>query len=124
MIYSNLMATSVLIDEAYNRGFNFRCNGQYAEARSEFMKVLAVDPAHVDTRHQLGLIQGFEGDFDTSLSTLAALVSQNAANLEIRYDLAMTQMMLGMFEEACANLLHILNVNPMHEKALNQAAYC
>jgi hypothetical protein len=51
-------------------------------------------------------------------------VDQSPQNLNVRYDLSMTQMMLGMYEEACQNLRYILSINPAHEKALQQAAYC
>jgi tetratricopeptide (TPR) repeat protein len=112
------------LEAIYQRGFELRCNGQYADAKAEFQKVLSMDANHVKARLQMGLIQGFEGDFDGSLATLAALSSEAPTNLDVRYELAMTQMMLGMYEEGCANLKHILNVNPAHEKALQQASYC
>jgi len=86
--------------------------------------VLSQDPQHVDALHQIGLIQGFEGDFEQSLTTLQALMNAYPNNITVRYDVAMTQMMLGMYEEACDNLRYILSVNPTHEKALQQAAYC
>ena len=88
------------------------------------MKVLAADPAHIDARHQMALIVGFEGDFDGSLSALEILCNQYPTNLEVRYDFAMTQMMLGMYEEACANLKYILAKDPEHAKAIQQVIYC
>src|SRR5512142_2957688 len=88
----------------FQRGFELRCEGRYAEAKSELQKVLQVDPSHVDAKWQLGLIQGFEGDFDGSLATLEVLVRENPNHSDLRYDLAMTEMMLGMYEQACQNL--------------------
>lgn len=111
-------------EEIYQKGFTLRCNGQYGEAKVEFQKVLAIDPNHINARLQIGLIQGFEGDFDGSLATLAALSAQQPNNLDVRYELAMTQLMLGMFDEGCANIRYILAIDPMHEKALQQSAYC
>ena len=111
-------------DPDYERGFQLRCDGQYAEAKTAFQAVLSRDSTHVEARHQMGLIQGFEGDFDASLATLQQLATESPANLGVRYDLAMTQMMLGMYEEGCANLKYILSVDPTHEKALQQSAYC
>jgi tetratricopeptide (TPR) repeat protein len=112
------------IEQSYQTGFQLRCEGRYAEAREVLTRVLQQDPNHPDALHQIGLIQGFEGDFDGSMATLDKLTKQHPMNLNIRYDLAMTQMMLGMYEEACANLKYILSINPTHEKALQQAAYC
>jgi tetratricopeptide (TPR) repeat protein len=97
--------------EIYQIGFEYRCNGQYAEAKAEFLKVLAVNPHHVKARMQIGLIQGFEGDFDTSVATLAALSAEVPNDLDVRY-------------AGCANIRYILAVDPSHEKALQQKAYC
>lgn len=128
MIYSQpgneAYSISMNIEEIYQRGFTYRCNGQYSEAKTEFQKVLAMDPTHVNARLQMGLIQGFEGDFDGSLATLAALSAQHPNNLDVRYELAMTQLMLGMIDEGCTNIRYILAIDPTHEKALQQRAYC
>jgi len=112
------------IEMAYQRGFELRCNGQYAEAQMYFQKVLSVDPTHANSLHQVGLIQGFLGDFDGSYATLLKLSTQFPSNLSIRYDLAMTQMMLGMNDEACANFRQILSVDPSHQDASRQVIYC
>ena len=125
MLYSGLMMASTMdIEGTYQRGFGFRCEGRYAEAKAEFSKVLASSPGHIQSLHQLGLIQGFEGDFDGSMATLVGLAQKAPSNLDIKYDLAMTQMMLGMYEEACMLLKQILAADPSHEKALQQATYC
>ncbi len=112
------------IEQTYQQGFQLRCDGNYGAARQALERVLAADPGHVDARHQIGLIEGFEGDFDGSLATLTELARLYPNNLGLLYDLAMTQMMLGMYEEACANLRQILSVNPTQEKALQQTTYC
>lgn len=111
------------LEAAYQRGFQCRCEGRYAEARIELQRVLASDPTHINARHQLGLIQGFEGDFDGSLATLASLAKVAPRNTEVLYDLAMTQMMLGMYDEACQNFRAILQIDPGNEKATKQLAY-
>ena len=110
-------------EQLYQRGFDLRCNGQYAEARQILGQVISLSPNHVDAAHQLALIKGFEGDFDGSLADLAAIAQRVPGNLNVRYDLAMTQMMLGMFEEACANFRQILAVDPNHD-AKKQVIYC
>lgn len=115
---------SMDIEDIYQTGFALRCNGQYGEAKTEFQKVLAMNPGHIKARLQMGLIQGFEGDFDASLATLAALSAEVPNDLDVRYELAMTQLMLGEFDSGCANIRYILAIDPMHEKALQQSAYC
>lgn len=121
------MSLSMDIAANYQRGFDLRCNGQYPEARVELQKVLAVQPNHCDALWQIGLIQGFEGDFDGSLATLKRVVSLCPNHLFARYDMAMTMMMLGEYDEACAHFKAIVAADPSHEaasKAQNQLAYC
>ena len=112
------------IEAIYQRGFQLRCEGKYAEAKSELQRVLASNPSHIEARHQMGLILGFEGDFDGSLEALTVLSRQFPSNQDVVYDLAMTQMMLGLFDEACANFKKILSIDPNHERASKQVIYC
>jgi tetratricopeptide (TPR) repeat protein len=118
------MSTVTDTEALYQRGFQLRCDGRYPEAREALQQVLAITPNHAKALHQIGLIQGFEGDFDGSLTTLTALSARFPNDLDLRYDLAMTEMMLGMFDEGCANLKYILSIDPTHEKANQQAVYC
>lgn len=111
-------------EELYQRGFDARCNGQYREARTYLEQVLVQNPTHADARWQIGLIQGFEGDFDGSFATLQKLVQDNPSHLNARYDLAMTMMMLGMIDEACAEFHEILRRDPTHDNAKKQIIYC
>ncbi len=123
VLYSPI--SPVMDDEAiYKQGFDLRCSGSYAEARQILTRLLSKNPTHVGARHQIALIQGFEGDFDGSLAALDELCRQNPQDIDVRYDLAMTQMMLGMYEEACSNLKRILAVAPAHDKAAQQVIYC
>jgi len=112
------------LEAIYERGFQLRCEGRYAEAKMELGRILSEDPGHVNAKHQVALILGFEGDFDGSLLSLTHLASQNPTNLEVLYDLAMTQIMLGMSDEACSNFRRILAIDPDHKKAAQQIVYC
>ena len=112
------------VHEAYDRGFNLRCEGRYGEAKAAFQEALTMEPGHVKSLWQLALIQGFEGDFDGSLDSLKTLSDDHPEEIEVRYDLAMTYMMLGHQDEACAEFHKILAVNPNHENALRQSKYC
>jgi tetratricopeptide (TPR) repeat protein len=111
-------------EHLYESGFAQRCAGEYAEARATFNQVLEAEPGHLNSRWQLALIEGFEGDFDASLESLRTLAAEAPENLDIRYDFAMTEMMLGFFDEACAEFRAILELDPEHEKAKAQLAYC
>jgi tetratricopeptide (TPR) repeat protein len=112
------------LEQIYQRGFELRCEGRYGEARAQLQQILAKDPGHIRAKHQMGLIQGFEGDFDGSLETLQSLTLIAPRNVDILYDLAMTQMMLGLQDEACANFRQILAIEPSYDKAAKQLVYC
>jgi tetratricopeptide (TPR) repeat protein len=111
-------------EELYEAGYAHRCEGNYARARELFEKLLAIEPAHLRARWQLALILGFEGDFDGSLESLRLLSTESPGDTDIRYDYAMTMMMLGFADEACAEFKAILLLDPGHEKAQQQLAYC
>jgi Flp pilus assembly protein TadD len=96
----------------------------FEEAKRELQRLLECNPENLDAAHQLALIKGFEGDTAGSIAALTSLLLRAPDHLEIRYDLAMAEMMAGMFDEACANIRHILTIEPTHEKALLQLAYC
>lgn len=112
------------VEELFNKGFQARCDGRYAEAKTYFNQALSMAPGHADSRWQLGLIHGFEGDFDGSLAALKAVVTAHPQHVNARYDMAMTMSMLGMIDEACAEFREVLRLDPTHEKAKQQLAYC
>lgn len=112
------------IEQTYQLAYQMRCDGRYGDAKQLLQRILAAQPNHVNSRHQMALILGFEGDFDGSLEALKGLNAQAPNNLDILFDLAMTEMMLGMYEEGCAKMQYILRMNPTHEKALQQVSYC
>lgn len=111
-------------DSLYAQGFEFRCNGQYREARQKFEAALSLEPGHLPSRWQIALIQGFEGDFDGSLAALEALHAEHPDNQDVLNDLGMTYMMLGYQDEACGAFRRLLAINPDHENATRQVAYC
>ena len=84
----------------------------------------APDPNGCQELYKRALILGFEGDFDASLGALRELVAAFPDQLEARFQLAMSQMMQGQYEEACANLRHVLEIDPTYEKAVEQARFC
>ena len=117
------MSATDTVGEAYNRGFQLRCEGKYREAKLAFGEVLRINPRHLDARWQMGLIQGFEGDFDGSLSTLQNLANENPREAKVLNDLAMTQQMLGYEDEAAENFRRVLAIEPGHENATKQLSY-
>ncbi len=111
------------INEQYDIGFAHRCSGDYALAREVFENILKSDPNHLKAKWQLALIEGFEGDFDSSVVHLRDLAKEAPHELDLRFDFAMTAMMIGEFDEACAEFRAIVEIDPTH-KAKDQLTYC
>ncbi len=93
-------------------------------ARVRLARRLAANPDDVEAAHSIALIIGFEGDMEASIQALADLVQRHPEDVAIRYDLAMAQMMSGDTDSACRHLQRILQLDPSHEKARQQSAYC
>ncbi|MEM2786481.1 MAG: hypothetical protein QW652_07450 [Candidatus Nitrosotenuis sp.] len=111
-------------DEHFELGFQFRCDGKYELAKEELKRALTLDPIHLKARLQLALIKGFEGDFDGSLEDLRTLATENPESVDTRFEFGMTLAMLGYMEEACHEFREVLRLDPSHEKAKQQMAYC
>jgi cytochrome c-type biogenesis protein CcmH/NrfG len=88
------------------------------------LQVLGQDQKNANAAWQLGLVLGFEGEFEESMKLLGLVVKANPDHISARYDLAMTQMMMGEMDEACANFKEVLRQNPAHEDANRQVIYC
>lgn len=110
--------------ELYEKGFQLRCEGAYGEAKTVFGQVLELDIDHADTLWQLGLIKGFEGDFDGSIGALKAVVEASPSHVGARFDYAMSLMMIGQEEQACEQFREVLRQDPTHEKAKQQTVFC
>ena len=106
------MASPMTVQELYDKGFELRCSGSYGEAQAVLQQVLEQDAENADAKWQLGLIKGFEGDFDSSVVLLKQVVAGHPGHVSARYDLAMSLMMLGSEEEACGHFREVLRQNP------------
>jgi tetratricopeptide (TPR) repeat protein len=105
------------------RGIAFKIDGRYEEAASEFTQLLSEDPNSSDGHHQLGLVLGFEGDFDKSLEELQHAVLLAPSRIDIRTDLALTYSMLGMYDEAEAEFKEVLSRDPENKRALDSLKF-
>jgi thioredoxin-like negative regulator of GroEL len=76
------------------------------------------------SRYADALAKGFGGDVEGSIRDLEALAKEEPNHLDLVYDLAMLQLTVGNYEDACRNLKYILERDPTHAKAIQQATYC
>ena len=105
------------------RAIAFKIDGRYDEAATELKQLLEEDPNSSDGHHQLGLVQGFIGDFDLSLEHLQRAVVLAPARIDMRTDLALTYSMLGMYDEAAVEFKEVLAREPENKRALESLQF-
>jgi Flp pilus assembly protein TadD len=110
-------------DERFERALGYKVDGRYEEALAELRAFLLDNPAHAEAQHQMGLILGFTGDFDPSLSALRKAVEIAPDNTLIRNDLALTYTMLGMYDEAKDQFAQVLATDRQNQTALRNLTY-
>jgi Flp pilus assembly protein TadD len=99
------------------RAIAHKVEGDYEAAIAELRQALIEEPNSAEAHHQLGLVFGFVGEFDDSLSSLKRAVDLRQDNVPVLNDLAKTYAMLGMYEEARAGFEEVLRLDPGNETA-------
>ena len=112
-----------LQEERLERGIAYKLEGRYNEATVEFRHLLTENEEHAEAHHQLGLVLGFIGDFDTSLSELEQATRLDPGNTLSRNDLALTYTMLGMYDEAKAEFARVLAQDQGNDVARRNLTY-
>ena len=69
------------LEERLARGIACKIEGRYDEAATEIKSVLLENPQYAEAHHQLGLVYGFVGLFDESVTELEEAVRLHPTNL-------------------------------------------
>ncbi len=109
--------------ERWQQAIWFKTDGRYEEALVELKHLLDDFPEDAEIHHQVGLILGFSGDFENSLTELLLAVELSADNTVIRNDLALTYTMLGMYDEAKSQFARVLERDRDNQIALRNLTY-
>lgn len=109
--------------DKFERALSYKVDGRYQEALNELREYLKERPDDAEGHHQLGLILGFNGDFDPSLAELKQAVDLAPENALIRNDLALTFTMLGMYDEAKDQFARVLAKDRENPTALRNLTY-
>lgn len=112
-----------LQEERLERGVAYKLEGRYDEATVEFRHLLTENGDHAEAHHQLGLVLGFIGDFETSLAELEQATRLDPSNTLSRNDLALTYTMLGMYNEAKAEFARVLAQDQGNDVARRNLTY-
>jgi predicted O-linked N-acetylglucosamine transferase (SPINDLY family) len=108
------MATKPSIDiaDAFSRANALYQQGQFKQAASLYRKILAVDPAHFDTNHMLGVLRAREGRYVEAAEALANALKAMPHNAEALSNYGNVLTVLGHFEEALMAYEAALSLSP------------
>ncbi len=109
--------------ERWQQAVWFKTDGRYEEALLELKALLVDYPNDAEIHHQVGLILGFTGAFEQSLTELLKAVELSGENTVIRNDLALTYTMLGMYDEAKGQFARVLERDRDNQIALRNLTY-
>jgi Flp pilus assembly protein TadD len=106
-----------------NLGVSMLKQGQGAEAKARFERVLAVHPFSDKTHRNLGMAQDSIGDHQAAVETFTALLAQTPSDLEVRNNLGIALANLHRYREAIMHFQIALRVKPDDVRILNNVGF-
>ena len=100
------------VDEALEEGIGRHQAGLVDQAVSIYRGILAVDPAHADSLHLMGLVAHKSGQTDVALDYYATAIARRPNQAAYRNNLANLLWELGRLDEAVAEYRTALELRP------------
>lgn len=113
------MAKQNYVPKLLQRGYTAQQQGNLAEARHCFERVLKAEPHNLDAIHLLGIVKGQEGDNASALRLLEAAAQRLPAGpigAVILSNLGNVQHTLGQTHEALATYERAIKIDPKYAK--------
>lgn len=111
------LRASVESELAFHRGVAAYGEGRWAEARSQFERVLVEDPEDVAALHYLGLIAQAEGNPEEASRLYRRALDHAPEDTDLRFDLGTSLLELGRAEEARQSFDEVLAREPNRARA-------
>jgi lipopolysaccharide biosynthesis regulator YciM len=108
------------IQDLYASGLNALLAKKNAEAKAYFLKVLALDPDHVDSLLRLGITQVRDKNYDDAIASHQRALRLAPGNQEVLFSLAADYEEAKRFEDALALYQSILSRDASNLTALNK----
>lgn len=114
-----LRAPDEVAQVALDAGMQRREVGDFAGALKEFDRLAAYCPTYAEGFNQRAFVNFLRGEFDTALADLDIALKLQPFHIAAQSGRALTLMNLGRIEEARAQLLKAVDLNPwLSERAL------
>jgi tetratricopeptide (TPR) repeat protein/ubiquinone/menaquinone biosynthesis C-methylase UbiE len=103
--------------ELFAAAFRHHQAGALREAEQTYKRVLALDPAHVDALHFLGVLAHQAGRSDAAAELIGRAISINDQIPESHYNLGLALGVLGRFKEAAEHNRRAIGLKPDYAEA-------
>ena len=107
----------------FNQAVQYRINGEYDAAIPILHGIVATNPNHADTYHELGLIHTYRVDMDESIEFLEKAIALSPSNVKYLVDLGKAHTMFGDFDKAAPVFSRALSIDPFNDEASKQLEY-
>lgn len=101
----------------HNLGWAFYNQGQYAEARREYQKVLREFPLFCPAVRNLGMVDEAEGKLKDAMVRYQQAQQCDPTDLNVRLSLGTVEARLDLRGDACGNLVTVRDADPYGELA-------
>lgn len=112
-------AHSVQLSEHLQRASKLRRQGQLAQARAVYERILDTDPGQGEALHQLGIIVGRTGDFAKAAELIGRAIDIDPTNAAACSDRGVALKALRQWDAALASYDRAIALQPSHAEAHN-----
>ncbi len=105
------------IEQIFARAAECHRSGQLAEAETLYLDLLKLQPTHVSTLTNLGVLQAARGETEHAIHCLTAAVRINPAYADAHYNLGNVYRRSGALDFAAECYRECLRLEPIHENA-------
>lgn len=107
------------IQQAFELGYSHHTQGRLADAEKIYRQIIAVQPAHADAMHMLGVIALQVGQNSQAIDLISRAVASNPNAAEYRSNLGLALTRLGRIDDAIAMLNVAIQLKPAMGDAHN-----
>lgn len=108
----------------FRRGVEFEKANNLDAARGEYEKAIALDPARIDARGNLGMVQLRLGDAAAAIASFETVLARRPEMGQVRFYLALAHYQTGRCDRAGVELDRLLAADPRDGRALHLAGMC
>jgi len=102
------------VDQAFQQARTLQAAGCPAEAEAIYRQILAVDPAHVDSLHLLGVAAYQTGRPDEAFDLIGRAIALNGRAADFHCNMGLVLSQLGRLNEAIASYRQAIALEPRH----------